>query len=77
MNLCRKCGRCCWDWKGGNPADRCEHLAADMITCLVHDDPEAPGACDSLTDNWPEPRHACDLPPDCGFVVYWREQGLL
>jgi len=77
MNQCRRCGMCCWDWKGQNPADKCAHLGEDMVTWQVYDDPAAPGDCGGLSQDWPQPRHACDLPPDCGYVQFWDEAGLI
>lgn len=75
MNHCQKCGRCCWDWQGDNPADKCPNLADDLSTCRVYDTDKA--SCGGLAPDWPEPRHAVDLHPDCGYVQHWREQGVI
>lgn len=74
-SLCLGCGRCCWDWKNNDPTKRCQHLAEDLRTCLVYgrrnevNRPE----CDNLMD----PHQACDLHPDCGYMKYWKAQGML
>ena len=71
---CRYCGRCCWDWKGNRPDQKCEYLAEDMRTCLVRQTlAEVSPEC----IDFPHPHCACDLPPDCGYMIYWREQGIL
>jgi hypothetical protein len=75
MGRCRRCGRCCWDWKGGNPENKCEYLGEDLVTCSIYDTGKR--ACDGLASDWPQPAHAVDLPPECGYVVYWRQIGLI
>lgn len=74
-SLCLKCGRCCWDWKGNNPADRCEHLSEDMVTCLIYGRRAEfnRAECDVPM----QPHQAVDLPEDCGYVLYWREKGII
>ena len=73
-NHCKKCGKCCWDWKGKNPRDKCEHLASDLKTCMVYSDlkkikPEC--------QRFPTPLQACDLPEDCGYMIHWRAEGII
>jgi len=75
ISLCRRCGRCCWDWKGGNPADKCEHLAEDMVTCLVYDRRAEVNRAEC--DPPMQPHQTVDLPPDCGYMIYWREQRII
>ena len=73
MGHCRRCGRCCWDFKGNDPSNRCEQLADDLVTCMVYETNK--NACGGLADNWPDPPHACDLPEDCGYVIFWKGEG--
>ena len=80
VSYCRGCGRCCWDWKGDRKEEdrqkeRCEHLSGDMERCLVYDTDKM--ACGGLNDNWPQPYHFVDLPLDCGYVIFWKEQRLI
>ena len=67
---CSRCGLCCWDFKGDDPANRCKHLADDMKTCLVWGElkelrPECYG------ENFPQVHCVVDLPESCGF--WWEE----
>ncbi len=77
MSLCLNCGRCCWNFKDNDPADKCDHLADDMRTCLIYGQLDHAQACGGLFPNWPDPHHAVDLPEDCGFVLYWKEKGII
>ncbi|TSA12999.1 MAG: hypothetical protein D4R73_01510 [Deltaproteobacteria bacterium] len=74
-SLCRQCGRCCWDWKGDAPGNKCEYLADDMTTCKIYGRRSElnRAECDALM----QPHQAVDLPRDCGYMAYWREQGLI
>ncbi len=76
MNLCVRCGKCCWDWKSGDPSRKCVCLADDLKTCLIYDRRAASGPYASCVD-FPTPAQACDLPETCGFVVYWRRTGVI
>ena len=75
IGSCLQCGRCCWDWKGNDPANKCEHLSVDMKLCTAHDCWDEPGfeGCKA--------RHtlqqATSLPDDCGYMLAWGEAGLL
>ncbi len=75
VSLCRQCGCCCWDWKNNDPANRCNHLADDLRTCLAYGRrAEVNRAeCDRLMDI----HQAVDLHPDCGYMQKWRRQGLV
>jgi hypothetical protein len=75
VSYCQNCGKCCWDWKGNNPKDKCEHLGTDMKTCQVFKNPSALGACGGLDSNWPQPYHYVDLSPDCGYMILWKSKG--
>ena len=68
---CCRCGLCCWDFKGNEPTNRCEHLAEDMKTCLIWDRledlrPECYGR------NSPQVHHVVDLPEECSF--WWEDE---
>ncbi len=64
---CRQCGRCCWDWKGKDPATKCRHLAEDLKTCLIYSRRAEMGHGGCI--NFPEAHHRQDLPADCGYLV--------
>jgi uncharacterized cysteine cluster protein YcgN (CxxCxxCC family) len=72
--LCARCGKCCWDWKGNDPKNKCEHLADDMKTCLIHDRlAELRPEC----LDFPKPHMVVDLPPECPYIGKWKKEGLL
>ena len=75
MTVCRRCGQCCWDWKGNNREAKCEHLADDMVTCLIYGRRAEfnRAECDRLM----EVHQAVDLHPDCGYMVVWKAAGLV
>jgi uncharacterized cysteine cluster protein YcgN (CxxCxxCC family) len=86
INPCRRCGRCCWNFRKGEPADpgTCEFLdRRDLRTCLVYDRraevgrPECIAFLSDVTTRDRAVALARDLPEDCGFVMAWQEQGLL
>ena len=74
---CIRCGMCCHDWKGGDEAGRCEHLAADSRTCTAWDILDEPEINRGSCRNSMTPAQASSLPDTCGYMIYWREQGLL
>lgn len=57
---CCRCGSCC-----RNEAWRCEHLAEDMKTCLVHN--SKPKQC----VEFPQARDMVKLPKECTY--YWED----
>ena len=75
LGACRQCGMCCWDHRGNRPEKRCEYHDANLRLCLAYDRWHEPEFADCVR------RHtllqACDLHPDCGYMVAWREAGLL
>ncbi len=75
MTHCRHCGRCCWNFKEERPWDKCEQLADDLKTCRIHDDPIRERLYGCV--DFPKPHMVCDLPEDCGFVIFWKEKGII
>ena len=73
MSHCKRCGRCCWDFKSDDPAAGCQDLAEDMKTCLVHDRKEL---LRPECFNFPKLHMVCDLPEDCGYVILWKKEGV-
>lgn len=73
--LCRACGRCCWDWKGDDPNNKCEYLADDLKTCTIYERRAELGLPQCVRHM--QPHQAVDLHPDCGYMEFWRERGLI
>jgi hypothetical protein len=63
---CIRCGKCCWDWMGNNPKDKCEYLEDNLITCTIYDHPMRRNmGC----FKFPLYDVSVDLPNECPFKV--------